>query len=67
MMALGQTPFQPQIGRRVWLGGEIVAVVEAIHGPDRVVIKLDACSHTVTIPWAEPDDDSIVSTAEPEH
>ena len=62
MMALGQNPFKPQMGRRVWLGGE---VVEAVHGPDRVVIKLDACSHTVTIPWAEPDNDRIVYGDDP--
>jgi hypothetical protein len=66
-MAIGQTTIKPQIGRRVWPGGEIVAIVEAIHCPDRVVIKLDACSHTVTIPWTDPDDNSLVYPDAPEH
>ena len=64
-MATGYAPTTPQIGRRIWLGGEIIAIIQAIHGPSRVVIKLDACAHPITIHWAEPDDDSIVYGDEP--
>ena len=59
-MATVQTKTKPQLGRRVWLGGDIVTVIAAIHGPSRVTIKLDAHPIPVTILWMEPDDDSIV-------
>ena len=60
MMATGRIKNTPQIGHRVWLGGEIVEVVEAIHGPARVTIKLDAYFTPVTVPWTAPDDESII-------
>jgi hypothetical protein len=61
-MAMGHATSKPQMGRRIWLGGEIVTVIGAIHGPSRVTIKLDSYPSPLTILWAEPDDDSIVYT-----
>ena len=67
MTATGQTSIKPQMGHRIWLGGEIITVIAAIHGPSRVTIKLDAYPTPVTIIWTEPDDNSIVYDPDLQH
>ena len=60
-MAMKEHRKPPQQGKRVWLAGNVVMVVDAIHGPQRVVVQLDAAPAPIMIEWkGEPDDESIV-------
>ena len=63
-MARKEREDRPQTGRRVWLGGRIVSVIDAIHGFPRVTVKLDNAADPVTIAWIEADDFSIVYPGE---